>query len=281
MNKSDIASIASRGSATKIDDMNAFMVRLEVGDADVAEMNTLLRRGMRVANEQYDRDRHLYEMIIKPWGREYRAYADDFLDVWHLQINAGHATSMHAHPRKVTYLLCLSGRGLTTTLTHSVEVRPGSVLRIARGVFHSTENTGDDPLMLIEVETPRNKYDLIRLRDGYQREGAGYEKASIYLDAQPRKITYLPNAKMCRTSPDGRFEFNIYSGMDVHYRRSSAGDFLIPLGIRQVLVEEMCILTNGSGDSQAPELDTYYLSVRRVEQVNITSRKTFDQGAEQ
>lgn len=93
-----------------------YMARIDAGEADVAAMNSLSRRGVRVGNENIDADIHLHEMIPKPWGQEYRAYADDFLDVWHLQINPGHSTSMHAHPRKTTYLLCLSGSGMTRTL---------------------------------------------------------------------------------------------------------------------------------------------------------------------
>lgn len=49
-------------------------------------MTNLLRRGVRVGNEDSDGDRHLHEMIPKPWGRAYRVYVDDFLDVWHLEI---------------------------------------------------------------------------------------------------------------------------------------------------------------------------------------------------
>jgi mannose-6-phosphate isomerase-like protein (cupin superfamily) len=239
-------------------------ISLDVTDADVSALTGLLRTGVRVGNEYDERDLHLSEMIIKPWGCEYRAYADDFIDVWHLNIDPGHATSMHAHPRKVTYLICLAGMGTTHRLGGRVEVRPGSIVRIGKGVFHSTESTGVEPLTLIEVETPRNKFDLVRLRDGYQRAGVGYERQSEPMAAKPRKLRYMPNASMCSISPCGRYGFAICSGMDVHYRRHTAGDFLVPLCISGIVRGEIEILTSDSSDTRPPKLDTYYLSITQL-----------------
>lgn len=244
---------------------DAGLIRIDAFDADIAAMNSLLRRGVRVGNENCDTDLHLREMIPKPWGQEYRVYADDFLDVWHLQINPDQATSMHAHPRKTTYLLCLSGEGRTTTLGGEIEVRSGTVLRIGRGAFHSTENTGTvEPLMIVEVETPRNKYDLVRLRDGYQRAGTGYEQLAADLTVASKRVPFLPNARMCKNSPCGGFAFDILSGIDVHYRRHSAGKYLVPLGVAEIITYRMAILTDQPADKRKPNLDSYYLGIRRV-----------------
>src|SRR5206468_2149007 len=135
---------------------------------------------------------HLDDVIPKPWGYEYRAYADEYFDLWALHIDRGHGTSMHVHPRKLTYLACLGGHGLTTGLAAESEVAPGSVLRIAPGTFHSTRNTGSGPLELIEVELPRNKFDLLRLRDDYKRAGMAYESASVpEPESEMRTVPYL------------------------------------------------------------------------------------------
>jgi mannose-6-phosphate isomerase-like protein (cupin superfamily) len=241
------------------------VVNIEASDADFSAMQALLRRGVRVGNENSDVDLHLRELIPKPWGHEYRIYADDFLDIWHLQINPGHATSMHAHPRKTTYLLCLLGNGITRTLSGVTAVAPGIVLRIARGAFHTTENAGTaGPLMLVEVEVPRNKYDLVRLRDGYERVGKGYEEKPEPVPLGHKRIAYLPNARMCRTSPCGTFAFDILSGTDVHYRRHTAGVYLVPLGMSEILTERMTILTDRPADRRSPDLDSYYLAIRSV-----------------
>ncbi|CAA0130402.1 Uncharacterised protein [Mycolicibacterium vanbaalenii] len=237
---------------------------LAITDSDISALTGLLRTGVRVGNEQEDRDLHLSEMIVKPWGCEYRAYVDDFIDVWQLTINAGHATSMHAHPRKVTYLICLDGEGITHTLSGTTAVQPGSILQIGKGVFHSTESLGPGPLVLVEVETPRNKYDLVRLKDGYKRAGTGYEQISEAMTLKPKKLKYMPNASMCTLSPCGRFGFQICSGMDIHYRRYLAGDFLIPLCISGVVRGQVEILTSNASDTRPPKLDTYYLSISRI-----------------
>jgi mannose-6-phosphate isomerase-like protein (cupin superfamily) len=112
----------------------------------------------------------------KPWGREYRLYADALYDLWYLEIASGQQTSMHCHPRKATALLALSGTGTVHLLQPPVRhLESLKVLHLGRGVFHQTRNVGTEPLHLIEVEVPRNKHDLVRLHDAYGRAGQGYE----------------------------------------------------------------------------------------------------------
>lgn len=260
--RSEVGSVETLRSSSTTGDHQ--MIRIDARDADIAAINSLSRRGVRVGNENTELDTHLHDLILKPWGQEYRAYVDDFLDVWQLQINPGHSTSMHAHPRKTTYLLCLAGAGATHTLNGSHSFAAGAVLRIGRGAFHSTENCGRDPLMIVEVETPRNKYDLIRLRDAYNRAGKGYEQTAADLNISAKTVSYLPNARMCKSSPCGSYAFDILSGMDVHYRRYSAGTYLVPLGFAELVSDWMDILTDRPEDGRKPNLDCYYLGIRQV-----------------
>ncbi|OTP93517.1 hypothetical protein B6D16_12545 [Gilliamella apicola] len=69
-----------------------------------------------VGSENFEKDTYLNGLIKKPWGFEYRIYADNFYDVWRLHINPNSKTSMHCHPRKDTVLLCLGGNGATVFL---------------------------------------------------------------------------------------------------------------------------------------------------------------------
>lgn len=62
---------------TTPDDGPSPLVRLDAGPADIVEPKRLLRRGARVGNEQFGED--------------------------------SHSTSVHVHPRKLTYLLCRGG----------------------------------------------------------------------------------------------------------------------------------------------------------------------------
>ncbi|ARQ67544.1 hypothetical protein CAG99_00720 [Streptomyces marincola] len=241
-------------------------VRLNAGKSDIAQLNRLVRSGARVANEQFDEDSHLDQVIPKPWGYEYRAFVDDFFDLWALHIDAPHSTSVHVHPRKLTYLLCLGGRGVTTGLDRpDVPISAGSVLRIGPGAFHGTRNTGDEPLELIEVEVPRNKFDLIRLKDDYNRAGTAYESASL---DQPqnalRSVPAFPHTRMRRRTPDRRFSFELRTGMDIFYRRRAQDLFHIPLCLSGAVERDVEILTGHPEDKRRPQTDKQYLTISAV-----------------
>lgn len=240
-------------------------VRFDAGKEDIRELKRLVRGGGRALNEQFDSDLHLNQIIPKPWGYEYRAYVDDFFDCWALHVDAPHATSMHVHPRKLTYLLCLGGEGITAGLRSEVAVRAGTIVRIAGGAFHGTRNIGDGPLELIEIEVPRNKFDLLRLRDDYDRTGKSYESKAI---EQPehsmRPVPQQANAHLRANTPDGRFGFEIRTGMDVFYRRRSADLFYVPLCISGVVGLDVEILTNAPLDERRPDVEQPYLCVSRL-----------------
>jgi mannose-6-phosphate isomerase-like protein (cupin superfamily) len=241
------------------------VVRFEAGKEDIRELKRLVRRGGRPLNEQFDADLHLNEIIPKPWGYEYRAYVDDFFDCWALHIDAPHGTSMHVHPRKLTYLLCLGGQGVTTGLRHEVPVRAGTIMRIAGGAFHGTRNTGDEPLELIEIEVPRNKFDLLRLRDDYDRTGKSYESEAIERPEHPmQRVPQQANAHLRGRTPDGRFGFEIRTGMDVFYRRRPADLFYVPLCISGVVRLDVEILTNTSREVVRPDVELPYLCISRL-----------------
>lgn len=239
--------------------------QVAVSAADVEAMRGLLRDGARPGNEQPGADAHLDEIVPKPWGLEYRVYVDDFVDVWQLQIGPGHATSMHNHPRKLTYLVCLGGEGVLSTLTEEFALRAGDVVRIAKSAFHSTRNSSTcERLDLIEVEAPRNKYDLLRLHDGYHRARQGYETEAETAPSRMRPLPYLPHAQMRGESPCGRYEFHILAGMDVHYRGLGIAEIFVPLGVEALAYDSVHVLSRHTCPERAPQLDTYYLGVRRA-----------------
>lgn len=233
---------------------------VEAGRLDLNELHELMRRGMRVGNEDEARDLYLNELIPKPWGYEYRVYADDLSDLWQLCLGPTERTSMHAHPRKTTYLLCLSGRGRTEGLRGRVDVATGDLVKIERGAFHRTVNSSAmEDLHLIEVETPRNKFDLLRLRDDYNRAGTGYELESTDLHTTYKRVPYIPGAYMCRVSPCDRFLYRVTSGTDLHYRGVGSG-FHVPIGVSAFFSDDLPIL-RPNGSVMDPLLDGNYLSV--------------------
>lgn len=236
------------------------LYRIDAGPNDIVELNRLARAGVRAGNEQFDDSDHLDEVIPKPWGYEYRAYVDEYFDFWSLHIDAPHGTSMHVHPRKLTSLICLGGRGVTHGMGAEFVITPGSMVTIAPGAFHATRNTGDEPLELIEVEVPRNKLDLLRLRDDYNRAGTGYESAAIAIPDHPmRKVSWLPNTRMRTRTPDGRFTFELRTGMDIFYRRRPQDLFYVPLCLSGLVRSRVDILAGSDGRRPHPE--TTYLCI--------------------
>lgn len=132
------------------------------------------------SSESPRKDCYLNGFIAKPWGHEYRVYCDYFFDIWKLRLSAGETTSMHCHVRKHTVLLCLAGHGATSFLDgETVPLSAGSFVYIESGVFHRTQAAPHSHLDLIEVENPRNKFDLLRVGDEYGRTAKGYEPSAV------------------------------------------------------------------------------------------------------
>lgn len=116
-------------------------------------------------------------VIAKPWGHEYLIFQNDHAAVWILHMRQGHRTSMHCHPNKKTSLTVLAGEARCSTLVDEHRVRTREGLLIEKGVFHSTEALSPEWVIVMEVETPTSKHDLVRLHDAYGRSGKRYEGA--------------------------------------------------------------------------------------------------------
>ena len=61
--------------------------------------------------------------------------------------------------------MCLFGHGRIQLADTEIDILAGKHLFIGRGVSHATANVGEGELELIEVELPRNKFDLFRVQD--------------------------------------------------------------------------------------------------------------------
>lgn len=114
-------------------------------------------------------------VVNKPWGYEYLMYQNGTVGVWYLFIRHGARTSLHCHPRKRTGLILLSGEAAVSFLNDSVTLKPLSKLMIREGLFHSTLACSREGISVIEIETPCDKTDLVRLDDEYGRREEPYE----------------------------------------------------------------------------------------------------------
>ena len=114
-------------------------------------------------------------VVKKPWGYEYLAYESDDVGLWLLRIEPGQSTSMHCHPKKNTGLIVLSGTAEISFLNNSFTVESPDKMMIRRGLFHSTKAISPDGIYMFEIESPKIKGDLVRLKDKYGRKSQPYE----------------------------------------------------------------------------------------------------------
>ncbi len=131
------------------------------------------------------------KVVIKPWGYEFLIFENEHVAVWFLYIKKDHSTSMHCHPSKRTSLIMLSGQALCNTFRHRYFLSGGEPLIIEAAVFHCTKALSLDGIYVIEIETPPEKLDLVRLKDNYGRTDLSYEGQSQMVTEELEKYHYF------------------------------------------------------------------------------------------
>ncbi len=126
-------------------------------------------------------------IVRKPWGAEYLAFRNEHMAIWVLEIEKGKATSLHCHPRKNTALIILQGIVEVSFIRDTVPHRFRGLdkVNIFQGRFHRTRAVSDD-VVLLEVESPDDKRDIVRLEDDYGRANSPIEEAT-----EPLKLDCL------------------------------------------------------------------------------------------
>lgn len=149
-----------------------------------------LSRVRTVFSEEPDTFNYKRLVVQKPWGYEYLVFENSYVAVWMLYVKENHQTSMHCHPNKKTSLIVIKGEVMCSTLEGFMPRKAGDGLIIESSVFHSTRATSKGGAIVMEIESPPNKSDLVRLKDAYGREGTGYESVSE-MSRDTRKYEYI------------------------------------------------------------------------------------------
>ncbi|MEI6207207.1 MAG: hypothetical protein WCP20_10520 [Desulfuromonadales bacterium] len=131
-------------------------------------------------------------IVTKPWGYEYLMYQSDKIGIWFLHIVEGRQTSLHCHPAKKTGYILLSGEAEVSFLKDSTRLTAVSKLMIREGLFHSTRAISPGGIYVIEVESPPDKTNLVRLEDVYGREDQPYEGKDAVVPLTTDCILFLP-----------------------------------------------------------------------------------------
>lgn len=114
-------------------------------------------------------------VVRKPWGSEYLVFSNSHAALWHLRIKQGCQTSLHCHPRKKTGLILLSGSASIQFLNNRSLLKSPANTMIRPGLFHSTAADQGSDIDVLELESPVDKTDIVRLEDSYGRADTPYE----------------------------------------------------------------------------------------------------------
>lgn len=132
-------------------------------------------------------------VVLKPWGSEYLMFQNEQVALWHLRIRAGERTSLHCHPRKKTALILIKGTATVHFLNNTSILRSPANTMIRPGLFHATHADHGMDIDLIELETPVDKTNIVRLEDAYGRASQPYESLDHVTPLNDQCIR-LPNA---------------------------------------------------------------------------------------
>jgi mannose-6-phosphate isomerase-like protein (cupin superfamily) len=136
-------------------------------------------------------------IVTKPWGYEYLMYQSDEIGIWFLHIAEGRQTSLHCHPAKKTGYILLSGEAEVSFLKDATRLKAVSKLMIREGLFHSTKAISPGGIQVIEVESPPDKTNLVRLEDAYGRKGQPYEGSDAILPLTTDCVVFHPPVPGC------------------------------------------------------------------------------------
>jgi hypothetical protein len=127
-------------------------------------------------------------VVQKPWGYEYLIFETKEVALWLLYIEHGKGTSLHCHPMKTTGLILLEGEAELGFIVDSKVIQAPNKQMIRRGLFHSTRALSLSGALVLEIETPNDKEDLVRLEDNYGRASDGYESKQNWV---PRNENHI------------------------------------------------------------------------------------------
>ncbi len=161
-------------------------------------------------------------LVKKPWGSEYLLFENKFCAIWILNINYMENTSMHCHPQKDTSLVCLDGEVSCNTLNESYKLSALDGIFLNKKIFHQTQSTSKQGSFILEIETPVNKFDLVRINDTYGRQGKEYEskenysnKANLTLNLSNNTNTLINNTQIDLLNISNINQLNLYNNNSI------------------------------------------------------------------
>jgi mannose-6-phosphate isomerase len=108
---------------------------------------------------------------VRPWG-SYAVLSDGSgYKVKTITVSPGHRLSYQRHSRRSEHWFVVAGEGAVTLDGQVITVRVGEAVDVPVGAAHRVHNTGQDPLVFVEVQHGDyfGEDDIVRLDDDYGR----------------------------------------------------------------------------------------------------------------
>ena len=100
------------------------------------------------------------------------------VSMMHVILLPGKGHDRHNHPESDEILYILAGEGdQMVDDTDTQRVRPGDTVFIPKGAFHSTINTGYEPMVILAIYAPAGAEAVLKTLPDYQEVPAGQAPA--------------------------------------------------------------------------------------------------------
>jgi mannose-6-phosphate isomerase len=107
----------------------------------------------------------------RPWGGFEVLVDEPDYKIKHITVHSGRRLSLQYHRRRDEHWFFVTGVGLVTRGEETIAAAPGLALDIPAGATHRVENTGEEPLVFVEIQTGAyfGEDDIVRLADDFGR----------------------------------------------------------------------------------------------------------------
>jgi mannose-6-phosphate isomerase len=112
---------------------------------------------------------------VRPWGY-YDVHSDEAdHKVKTIVVNPGKRLSLQRHSRRSEHWFVVRGDGVVTLNDEEIVVARGVAVDVALGAAHRISNTGDVPLVFVEIQHGDyfGEDDIVRLDDDFGRVESG------------------------------------------------------------------------------------------------------------
>jgi mannose-1-phosphate guanylyltransferase/mannose-6-phosphate isomerase len=118
------------------------------------------------------REEHIaHSRVYRPWGYYDSIDAGEGFQAKRLMLKPGAKISLQSHRRRAEHWVVVSGKARVTRNEDLLVLRPNESTYIPKGAIHRLENIGDEPLLVVEVQSGDylGEDDIERYEDDYKR----------------------------------------------------------------------------------------------------------------